>query len=319
MLLISAVTISSYGQGRTPVRRAPAVAHLVELDSLKPNLNLILLGCALAIGGCDRERAAPTGQVVATVNGQEITLEDLNAETGAIGPAGDPGARKAVEQAALQQIVARTIVADHAKGQKLDQTPLAAILRRRAEQEALAGLVQRKLTADVPPPSREEAELFIRDHPASFAQRRVFVVDQITASDLPLSLLRALEGFTTLAEVRQAYAKAGVKYAQTLGTIDALAIDAAAAEKLADLPVGTMFISPEGKLVRVNRVREVATSPVTGDDATRIARATILNGRAAALTQRQLAAIVEKGMAGVRYNAAFEPAQRASAKTGGGR
>lgn len=275
---------------------------------MNKKLNVILFATALAISGCDSAKtAAPTGQVVATVDGQEITLEDLHAETGNLEANVDPGTRKTIEQAALQQIIARTLVANYAKDNKLDATPVAAIMKRRAEQEALVTLAQRKMTGDVPAPSPEEVEIFVRDHPSSFAQRRVFVVDQITASDIPPAVRKALDNYDTLADVQQAYASAGVKYSQTVGTIDALAVDADAAEKLASLPVGAMFISPEGNVLRVNHVREIVTSPVTGADATRIARELLQGQRATALTQRQMASIVDGGMAKVRYNQAYAP------------
>lgn len=275
---------------------------------MNKNLNVILLAAALTLSGCDRGKTAtPTGQVVATVDGQEITLEDLHAETGNPEPNVDPGTRKAMERVALQQIIARSLVANYARDNKLDVTPIAAIMKQRAEQEALVNMVQRKLTGDVPAPSPEEVEIFVRDHPSSFAQRRVFVVDQITASDVPPAVRKALDNYSTLADVQQAYARAGVKYSQTVGTIDALAVDADAAEKLASLPVGAMFISPEGNVVRVNHVREVVTSPVTSADATRIAREAILGQRATMLTQRQMASIVGSGMAKVRYNQAYKP------------
>lgn len=278
---------------------------------MNKNLNVILFATALAVSGCDRAKtAAPTGQVVATVDGQEITLEDLHAETGNLAASVDPGTRKNIEQAALQQIIARTLVANYAKEKKLDVTPIAAIMKRRAEQEALVNAVQRQLTGDVPTPSPEEVEIFIRDHPSSFAQRRIFVVDQITASDVPPAVRKDLDNYTTLADVQQAYARSGVKSTQSVGTIDALAVDPDAAEQLASLPVGAVFISPEGNVVRVNHVREIVISPVTGADATRIAREVLQGNRVAQLTQRQMASIVGGGMAKVRYNQAYTPSKQ---------
>ena len=279
------------------------------MNSLKFNLKSSLLVLAILVGGCDSndKSAAPTGQVVATVNGQEITLENLHAETGALDPALTAGSRKDAEKAALQQIIARMIVANYASENKLDKTPLAAMLRQRADQEALVMLVQRKLTADVPKIAPEEVELFIRDHPSSFAQRRIFVVDQTIVTDIPAGVAKSLEQLTTLAQVHRALAEAKIPFNQTVGTIDALAIDAEAAEKLASLPVGTMFISPEGNVTRVNLIRDVAVVPVSRESAQPLAREAIRVKRVATLAQTQLAGIINKGMSQVRYNAAYRP------------
>ena len=65
--------------------------------------------CAVAIvlHGCDKE---PTGQVVAVVNGEEITQQELNAEIAELPnpPAGD---KKAVQRQMLQQIINRRLMA----------------------------------------------------------------------------------------------------------------------------------------------------------------------------------------------------------------
>ena len=78
-----------------------------------------VFGCLLALDGCNRE---PTGQVVAVVGDDEVTLQEVNAELGnAQVPEGaDP---KKIQQLALQRIVERRLPASVARDEKLDERP----------------------------------------------------------------------------------------------------------------------------------------------------------------------------------------------------
>ena len=98
---------------------------------------LIAIAC-LGVGACrfpgipglSGAGKAPTGQVVATVGGKEITLLELQAElAGAQGL--DAKAHKAAEQQALRMIVARTALAEEARKEALDKTPEFVLLQQR--------------------------------------------------------------------------------------------------------------------------------------------------------------------------------------------
>src|SRR3954470_11840255 len=138
------------------------------------------LALVVALGGCDfikkHTSGAPKGQVVATVDGQEITMQELQAEMGGNAPQ-DPNAAKAVQLAVLQRIVARDVLAKAAKDQKLDQSPQFALQMLRSKSTMLAQMLERKMATEVPPPSREDAEHFISEHPTMFAQRQMYVVE----------------------------------------------------------------------------------------------------------------------------------------------
>src|SRR5580704_8901481 len=84
----------------------PALQRRTDCMRLSRTAALIPLAC-LAIGGCrvgNPLAKAPTGQVVATVNGEEITARDLQAEMGgATYP--DVATRKRAQEAAIGDII----------------------------------------------------------------------------------------------------------------------------------------------------------------------------------------------------------------------
>jgi EpsD family peptidyl-prolyl cis-trans isomerase len=263
---------------------------------------------ALALGACSKGGGdAPTGQVVATVDGVEITAADLKFEAGGMS-SDNPAIQKQIQQAALQSIINRQLVANAAKEQKLDQTPVAAMALRKAEQMALVEIYQQKLREGVPKPSQEEATQYVNEHPSSFANRRIFVVDQVIAQSVPREVVQQMEPLDTLEQIQGLLDKSGVKWTRVVGTIDALQIDGDAAEKIAALPSGAVFVAPEGGGIRANRIRESQVQPVTGDNAIRLALEMLQNRRISAQLRQQMETVITAGKAKVSYNEAFKPA-----------
>ena len=272
--------------------------------------NLAIAAMAVALASCSsKEDAAPTGQVVATVNGQEITKAQLDAEMGDLGTPTTPEQRTAMEQAALQRLVVRQIVADYAKEKKLDGTPLAAILKQRAELNSLNELVQRDLRQKLPNVSAEEAGIYVSDHPGRFSQRKIYVVDQYIVQNATPDLVKAMEPLDTLEQIRALLDQRKVAYNQTVGVIDTLAAEDGVAEKIASLPGGTVFIVPAGNVARVNQVKETKNAPLIGDTAIQAATQLLRNQRANEVMQAELQNIMTKGMEKVKLNPAFEPKQ----------
>ena len=82
-------------------------------------ISLTFAVAALALSGCGKEA---TGQVAAVVNGEEITLQEINAELGSR-PIPEGVDKKVIQQAALQRLVERRLLAQAARDDELDKTP----------------------------------------------------------------------------------------------------------------------------------------------------------------------------------------------------
>ncbi len=257
----------------------------------------------MALAACGRGDA-PKGQVVATVDGKEITTTELQAEIG--GMSGTNAAEnKVIQQQALQSIINRRILADAARNQKLEQTPQGVIARHKAVDLALIDLLQAKLRAGVPKPSREEADQFVNDHPAVFAGRKLFIVDQVIAANVPPALLKAMEPMTTMEPIVALLDANKIKHYSTVGVVDTISIDPEAAGKLAALKPGEVFLSPGGNILRISKVRDTVDQPVTGDDAINIAIQTIGTQREQAQVSQQIGGLLKAGQSKVQLNKDF--------------
>lgn len=266
----------------------------------------LLIAAPMALAACGSSDAAPTGQVVANVNGEEITTTDLETELGGA-TAPTPEGQKQLQRMALENIINRTILAQSAEEEGLSKGPEFAVIERKAKQVALVEVLQRKLGGDIPKPAAEEIENFVTENPSMFANRRVFVVDQIIVPQANQELVRALQPVKSLEEAAAVLAQRNVQANKTVGVIDSLTIPPQAAQQIAALPSDEVFIIPSGGGLRINHVRSSQINPVTGEQAKSIATQLLTRQRAQTSLQNSLAERVKAGRTKVKYNDAFAP------------
>jgi EpsD family peptidyl-prolyl cis-trans isomerase len=261
-----------------------------------------------SIPGLSGSSKAPTGQVVATVDGKEITRLELEAEMAGVHPP-DAKARKAVEQQALQVMIARTILADEARKEQLDKTPDFAVQQKRATDTLLAQDLEAKVAASVPAPSDDEAQRYITDHPDTFAQRKVFTVDMIRmARPNDQNLINGLKPLKTLPDI-DAYLTANhVEHNRTTGEIDAATLDPGLLAKILNLPPNEVFLLPGSNgVLLVNQIRDTRIVPLQGDQATKYALAVLKRQRTQTAVNTQMHSYLTAAGKNVRYNDAYRP------------
>lgn len=274
-----------------------------------------LIAC-VAISGCglggDKGGKAPSGQVVATVDGEEITAMELNAELAGVQVA-DAVQRKAAEQGALRQIIMRKLLVKQAKEAKIDKSPAYALQQERANENMLAGAMQRNLAQGVAEPTREEAERFVAEHPNMFAQRRVMVVDQIVTTGLTPALTKQLEPATTLEQIEAVFQGASLDYQRTTVVLDSLNAPPAFVDTLMKLPPNEIFVFPRGGAVIVNQIRDSRIMPFTGDRAVKYALNGLKNLRTQEAVAKKLEALEKGAVDKIKYNEAYKPKPPAKA------
>lgn len=276
---------------------------------MKRGLIPLLLGLAI-LSACNRAGVTPTGQVAATVDGEEITVEEIAQEIQAASANGDP---KPDQAAALRLIVNRKLLRKAAEADNIGQLPATAMLLAKSRDLVLIDGYTKKLRGTVPKPSDEEVRQYVIDHPASFVRRRIFIVDQVIVPETSSSLLKQLEPVETMDQAVGVLARLGMSYRKTVGVIDALSIGGEAAEQMANLPPGSVIIFPGGSDLRINRVREEVTESLNQADAERLAGEIIANQRTEKLIGNKVGEIIAAGQKAVRLNPAFAP-RRTGAK-----
>lgn len=283
-------------------------------------LALVPAAC-LAITACKLPWSAgsgktPSGQVVATVDGKEITIRDLKAELKNVN-APSPQAMKSAEQQALQGIVNRKILADAALKQKLDQTPEFAQEKQRATEILLVQALQTKLVNAVPKPSAEEISRYIVDHPDIFSQRKIFVVDQIQmARPTDPEIIKGLQPLKTLEQVQAYLADKKIPYKRDSGNLDAVGADPRLIDAIIKLPANEVFVIPSGNSLLVNQIRDTKVVPFSGPEASDYAGKVMVRTRTQEAVTRQLQQLVQEGASKVKFNPAYAPPKPAVPSAG---
>lgn len=217
---------------------------------------------AMVLAGCDKE---PEGQVAAVVNGDEITLQEVNAEIGnANVPAGTDS--KEVQRAALQRIVERRLLAQSAKEEGLDKTPEYLIRSRQIDDALLVQLLGQRAEKSFQVPDQQALNKYMAENPSMFAGRKMYVVDRIQFG-LPadVSQLKSLESAHSMEEVAAKLNGLGIKFERGAAKMDSAQLGQQRMDQILALPDGEPFVIPENGMVTVAVI--TGESPLAGSSA----------------------------------------------------
>ncbi len=241
---------------------------------------LLLAVAAIALAGCSKlgignSDSAPTGQVVARLDGQEITTLEVNAELAGttIPPA---MARHDAEKLALGNILTRRMLAKEAETRSLDKQPDFQLQQRRAEEQLRVQALARDIASKVATPTRDEAEKFIRENPNLFAERKFYILDQIQFPRPENVAELGFEDTKTLPQVEAILKANNIPYRRQPASLDTLTANPTFVEevtKVLDKDPNELFMfatRPQGApspVIMVNQVKETRVQPFTGDKA----------------------------------------------------
>lgn len=245
-------------------------------NSTKAKLFAIGMVCFVGLAACgEKEAKLPDGQVVATIDGKDVTVHELNAELGLIrAPAETP--RKFLEQVALARVIERKMLAEEARKLKLDNRPEFLLSKIRAEEGLLVQALQGDIQSKVPATTREAAQKYIDENPQVFAERRLFAIDQIqflrpeNLASLPLANAK------TMGEVERILVDANIEYRRAPQQVDTLTINPKLTSEILRItnsanPEPFMFIDqPQGAagpVVFINDVTSSKLQPFVGERA----------------------------------------------------
>ena len=214
-------------------------------------------GCAKKVGG----------QVVAVVNGQEVTQGELNSELG--GQQIPPGAdRNRIMAQLLQQVVTRKLLVGRAKEQGLDKAPAYLAQVQRGQDQVLITMLASNAAKTVATPDTAAADQFMAENASLFAGRKRYTLDQIVFPAKPDPVLAAkLKDAKTMPQVEAALTSSGIAFQRGTARLDTAQLAPAIGAKIAALPPGEPFLVPQAGQMVVNVIRSVESMPVPADQA----------------------------------------------------
>jgi len=164
-------------------------------------LSAVLLAL-LALGACSKGASTSGGQVVAKVNGDEITIHQVNAAMARLGKLDEAQAKQASKQV-LNSLVDQQLLLKKAADAKLDRDPAVLQALEVARRQVLSQAYLEKMAQSVSKPSTQEVSEYYAQHPELFANRRIYRIQEILLNSSPETIQAAQEKLNQVKTLRE--------------------------------------------------------------------------------------------------------------------
>ncbi|PPD56907.1 MAG: peptidyl-prolyl cis-trans isomerase, EpsD family [Methylotenera sp.] len=272
---------------------------------------LALFGVLLTLSACgDKNKTEAKGgtQVVAKVNGDEISIHQINFQLNRL--AQSKGLTEAQSKDAAKQILARLVDQQLLKQQatetKLDRDPRILQAVEASKNEILAQAYLEQMLSKAAKPSITQVDAFYKERPELFENRRVFRLQELAINVTKDKHAEIAEKVATTKNINEIAAwlkeknypfnaNSNVRAAEQL-PLDFL-------KKLQPLKDGDLIAVSNENSVSIVHLAASQSMPITREKATPVIEQYFLNQNKAALAKKEMAALNEK--ANIEFIGAF--------------
>ncbi|MCC7681178.1 MULTISPECIES: EpsD family peptidyl-prolyl cis-trans isomerase [unclassified Janthinobacterium] len=222
---------------------------------------LVLL-TAVGMAACgNKEKKA--GQALASVNGEEITVLQLNEEMQRANV--QAAQQDAASKQLLESLIDRQLLLNEAVKEKMDRDPKVVQAVERAKSLIIAQAYMQKKIGSLPRPGKAEVEAYFEKNPQYFTQRKQFDMREliIASADMNDALKAAMDAAKSLDEVAAWLDTHQVKYGRTQLSRSSADLAPELSGKLLAMPKGQLFIIREGDRTLLISLADIKDSPVT--------------------------------------------------------
>jgi len=197
---------------------------------------------------------------MARVNGQDITVHQLNAELERV-PAGQNVSKKEV----LDAVISRQLLVDQAAKEKMDRDPKIMQAIERSKEQILAQAYLQTKTKQVQRPTEAEIEKFYEQNPLMFAKRKIFDTKELTIAtkDFNAEVAQKMSSARSLEEVANWLEGRQIKYVPTQAVRNSAEMPEKLVTMLSEIPTGKLFTVKQGDESQLALFQDVKDSPLT--------------------------------------------------------
>ena len=224
------------------------------------------------------DNSQPSGQVLARVNAEEITIYELNGELSRVKVTDEN--RESMSRNMLKSLVVRTIFEQNAKKNKLDRSPNVMMELERSKATILAKAYMQSQIVKKDEVSRSEVEAYIFDNPNFFANRAYYTFERIVLANEHLLKERRerWEDVTNLNDIESELLREGIEYKRMPYTVYSEALPAGILEDMSELKVkGDVFFIIMKDVSYLNIYKSSRPASLTGEKAFALARQYLSN------------------------------------------
>lgn len=235
------------------------------------NKNRLLLGSSLLLvallTGCGDKEKPVGSQVLASVNGKEITVLQLNyllAQQNGL-----PPEQQKSKQQLLDQLVDQEVLVQKADELKLDRTPNVLQALEFARRQVLAQAAASQEMGLAADPSDDQLKAFYAANPDRFAKRQLFTLANflIQAEDLTAVTQEALNKATDSEQLRTILKTQGYRFTENQSELPADRMPDLLLEKLVSIKLGDIVKLKQGQQVLLIQLEQRTPSPISFDKA----------------------------------------------------
>ena len=150
----------------------------------QPRLLLLIAACAVALAtlsACgDKSGKKAATQVAAKVGSEEISVHQINQVLSRANTANaNPQAVQALRKEVLEKLIDQQLAMDQATEAKLHRSPEVVAQLEAGKREVLSRAYVQQIVSALPKPTADEIKKYYNDHPALFAERRVYNLQEL--------------------------------------------------------------------------------------------------------------------------------------------
>ena len=204
-----------------------------------------LIAVAIAVSGCgNKDKKA--GQALVSVNGEEITMLQLNSELQRSEV--QAAKQEAVGKQLLEALIDRQLMQNAAAKLKLERDPKVMQEIERAKAMIIAQAYMQHRVSIIAKPSTAEVEEYFKLHPEFFEHRKQIDMKDliINTADLDDAAKAAIDALKTLDEVAAWFDAHKIKYVRSQLSRASSDLAPELSSKLQALPKGELFMINEG-------------------------------------------------------------------------
>nr|WP_070312109.1 EpsD family peptidyl-prolyl cis-trans isomerase [Janthinobacterium sp. HH107] len=222
---------------------------------------LVVLAVA-GLSACGNKEKKP-GQALASVNGEEITVLQLNEEMQRANVQAPQ--QEAASKQLLESLIDRQLLQNEAAKDKTDRDPKVVQAIERAKALIVAQAYMQKRIGTIARPTKQEVEEYFQKNPQFFSERKQFDMRElvIASADMNDQLKAAMDSAKTLDDVAAWLEAHKVKFARTQLSRTSADLAPELSAKLLSMPKGQLFIIREGDRTLLISLADIRDNPAT--------------------------------------------------------
>jgi len=220
-----------------------------------------LLFFAAGMSACGNKESKP-GQALVRVNGEEITVSQLNEELQRANVQAPQ--QEAASKQLIESLVDRQLLVNEALQDKLDRDPKVVQAIERAKALIIAQSYLQKKLGPPTKPSAADVEAYFNQHPEFFTNRKQFDMNELVfaTKDMNDTLKSVIDGAKSLEEVASWMEQHKVAFGRTQISRTSADLPSELVSKLVGMPRGQLFIIKEGERSLLVVISEIKDAPV---------------------------------------------------------